>query len=1624
MGDKKTRFGGPRTWGSVLALACMAPQPVFAQSRVASPDLGLLVVYGAAAQSREGDVDHREQIFFSVPADFQDRLYIRVFDPETSGDQDFIYGSPADSETRFRIFGGTGALSGIPYPDMVENGARPVRAPDITASGKQLREKTYDSAPKTDGRWVTLGSVRSKQGEIIDGRSYFRMDVEGLKGNDGNGYSIGLSTARDRNHPPEDFEIFSYQPTIRWPGEGPATQVWFSHEGGPVTVQNFDGANGSLSLGEMYKDIPLRISGQDFWASDTLTPQGNNLALSLSGGFERPNDVSLMVFDKDGAAIALTMPPRIAPVPARPTAIASIAPLSDCASVAFDGSSSLGSPVLTYEWDFGDGTTSDAPAGVHRYTTAGRYVAQLGVIESGERPARGDRTTVDVHVRAAPMAQAGSAIGVAPGETVDFDARGSLASDTPITKYIWTFGDGAKADGARVSHVYPKAGEYTATLRVEDASGHPCFYAMDTRQVFVNHAPFAEAGTDQSGPVGQTFNFSAQDSYDVDGQILDYTWDMGDGAVLAGRDVSHRFESPGRHVVRLTVTDDSGVRNQSSNDAMIVDVNAPPQPNFVAAPRALATGEAFQLDGSLSTDPDGTILYHFWDFGDGNIGEGPVATYAWNTPGRYDVTLTVVDNSDTSSGSQSVRQQVIVNAAPTAHAGEDQFVTASDLWFDAGASTDQDGRIIQYEWDFGDGTTGTGAKVRHAYARPGTYDIALTVQDDSGAPRNRDRDVAQVTVNARPIADAGAPQTVAPGQMFVVDAGASLDPDGAIKDYAWIFPDGTTKHGERVEHHFDTAGLHRVRLSVTDDFPTEAGQDETEILITVNAAPVSVAGTDIVVAPGTMVSFDGSDSFDPDGGALSYRWEFDDLALPLNAAKVERAYVSPGVWGAQLIVTDDSGVANATAVNSRTIRVNHPPIANAGPEILTDTLKVELDASASSDADGDTLLYRWDLGDGSPVRFGQKITHFYTNAGHYPVTLQIDDGSGVENATAIDATSVSINARPVAQAGRNRDVCSGEPILFDASASRDADADLLRYRWNFGDGTNADIVNPTKTYEQPGTYAVTLEVQDETGGVHGTDVDRIAAIVREGPIADAGQDRTVCTNQQIRMDGSGSTDADGAVNAFAWSFGDGREASGEQPVHIFKRPGVHTVTLTITGEAHGTCSPLDTDTAIYTVVASPAQMIAAPLRAATGKPILFTALLKDAGDATPISHSWNFSDGVTGSTAEVIRSFDTPGVYDVTLQTSLEGGNAGCSTLDTVHRIVVNSAPIAALDAPASIASGEALVLDASGSTDTDGAITQFLWDFGDGHTSQGVLGAHRYETPGDYVITLSVTDDAGVANSTTVAETAITVNPRPLAGLTNPGPLCVQSPREWVANVGPDMQATWDFSDGTAAQGNTVSHAFSASGQYPVTLTLDDGKGLANSVSTEVIVAQVNAPPTALAGADRIVCPGDTVALDASSSTDLDGTITEWLWEFSDGVEMRGKRIERAFDQPGQITARLTVTDDSGATCNTAFDEASILVNAPPVVSAGTDRSTLISGAHDFVRFDASEARDPDGHGVFINWDFGDGSNAPGAVARHKYSAQGDFSVTVTATDSTGLACGVSMDTITVKARERDESG
>jgi PKD repeat protein len=247
----------------------------------------------------------------------------------------------------------------------------------------------------------------------------------------------------------------------------------------------------------------------------------------------------------------------------------------------------------------------------------------------------------------------------------------------------------------------------------------------------VNYRPVASFTVECNGV---TCTFTGDASSDSDGTIAAYGWQFGDGATASGATASHTFAGGRSYVVRLIVMDDDGALGTSVQS---VDLNQRPVVSFTAT----CGGLTCTFDGSASSDPDGTIAFFIWRFGDGRDSSGPATmTHTYAAAGTYIVTLTATDTAyGTGTQSQTVS---VVNAPPIASF----TATCSGLTcsLNASGSSDPDGTITSYAWNFGDATTGSGAAKSHTYAAGGTYTVILTVTDNGAATSTQAQSVVVV----------------------------------------------------------------------------------------------------------------------------------------------------------------------------------------------------------------------------------------------------------------------------------------------------------------------------------------------------------------------------------------------------------------------------------------------------------------------------------------------------------------------------------------------------------------------------------------------------------------------------------------------------------------------------------------------------------------------------------------------------------------------------------------------------------------------------------------------------------------------------------------------------------------
>jgi len=498
------------------------------------------------------------------------------------------------------------------------------------------------------------------------------------------------------------------------------------------------------------------------------------------------------------------------------------------------------------------------------------------------------------------------------GEVINFNASDSYDPDGYIASYSWDFGDGTTDSGVTVSHSYVDDGEYSVTLKVVDNRG-----ATDSKtavKLVKNRPPIASLmGYVVSCEKEEIVTFDASSSYDLDGTIVEYFWDFGDGSTATGVKVSTAYTESGAYTVTLTVTDDDGATDTIATSKIVR--NKSPVAIFTESAETVYINETISFNAAESYDPDGTIVNYSWDFGDGNTGTGITVSHAYSDNGFYLVTLTVTDNDGATASAHATK--TVMNRPPVASFTETAETVNTDetISFDASDSSDPDGSIVNYSWDFGDGAKGTGVSVQHAYPQDGTYTVTLTVTDDDGATDTTS--ATKTVLNRIPIASfTESAETVSSGESIHFDASESHDPDGTIVNYLWDFGDGNTAVDVEVDHAYEDDGVYTVTLTVIDDDDATGLATATKNVL--NRSPVaSFTENATIVSKDEAIHFDASESHDPDGIIINYLWEFGDGNTAIGVTS-DHAYSEDGNYTVTLTVIDDDG-ASASLVAAKIV---------------------------------------------------------------------------------------------------------------------------------------------------------------------------------------------------------------------------------------------------------------------------------------------------------------------------------------------------------------------------------------------------------------------------------------------------------------------------------------------------------------------------------------------------------------------------------------------------------------------------------------------------------------------------------------------------------------------------------
>ena len=295
------------------------------------------------------------------------------------------------------------------------------------------------------------------------------------------------------------------------------------------------------------------------------------------------------------------------------------------------------------------------------------------------------------------------------------------------------------------------------------------------------------------------------------------------------------------------------------------------------------------------------------------------------------------------------------------------------------------------------------------------------------------------------------------------------------------------------------------------------------------------------------------------------------------------------------------------------------------------------------------------------------------------------------------------------------------------------------WNWDFGDGANSTQQNPMHTYPKAGNYTVALTVNN----INGTGTKSSYITVSNGLNSLVAAFSASPTAGNAPLNVSFTDSSTGSPVSWKWYFSDGTSSTDQNPVHIFSKPGLYSVTLTASN-ATGSSSVTKSS---YIIVSNGlnapfAAFSAAPTSGSAPLNVSFT----DSSTGSPVSWKWYFSDGTNTTDQNPVHTFSKPGLYTVTLTAS---NAAGSSSVTKSSYITVSNgvnAPVAAFSAPST--SGNA-PLSISFADDSTGSPTSWNWCFGDGINSSDQNPVHIYSKAGKYTVSLTLNNPGGSSTKT-----------------------------------------------------------------------------------------------------------------------------------------------------------------------------------------------------------------------------------------------------------------------------------
>lgn len=755
------------------------------------------------------------------------------------------------------------------------------------------------------------------------------------------------------------------------------------------------------------------------------------------------------------------------------------------------------------------------------------------------------------------------------------------------------------------------------------------------------------------------------------------------------------------------------------------DVPPIPEPPVAGFSADLTNGDAALLV-NFSDASSNIPTQWLWTFGDGDTSTNQNPNHTYTNSGTYTVTLTATNTYG--SDTETRIDYITVSEPPPPEAPVANFIADNLTGVDPHTVNFTDlttGEPTSWNWSFGDGNSSSIQNPSHTYNTPGSYTVVLTVS-------NNTRSDTETRVNYIVITAAPPPPAI---QIFTPIADTHVKSSSVTRNYG---------SETRMRARFGDPDYDMYLKFVV----TGVSQSIDRVLLRLYVDDASNNGGDVYLVANDYNN--GNGVWDENGITFSNAPAINGNSVASIGQTTEGTWVEVDLTSAIQSNGTYSFAISSTSTNSAYYSTKE---GSFSPELIVQTLDQPIVApSALFTADqlsgeaplivnfadqstGNPNSWLWIFGDGNTAAI-QNPEHTYTNPGSYTVALTVSNSNGSDSETRIDYITVSEPLPVLPVANFVADSLSGEAphtINFTDLTT----GQPVSWSWSFGDGNSSATQNPSHVYTNAGTYTITLIVNNADGSDSETKTDYIS--VNDPPLTPP---VAAFTADDVEGDIPHLVNfTDQSTNSptnWIWNFGDGNSSAEQHPAHTYSVAGAYTVTLTVSN-LDGSDSEIKTN---YISVSEPPPPLP-PVAAFTANDVEgdspHTVSFTDQSTNNPTSWFWEFGDGSSSTDQNPDHVYTNPGSYTVILTVSNEEGS------DTITRVfyITVSEPFPTANFSADVRNGfNPLTVNF---TDQSSNIpTSWIWSFGDGNSSTSPNPTHIYETPGNYTVTLTVTNTDG----------------------------------------------------------------------------------------------------------------------------------------------------------------------------------------------------------------------------------------------------------------------------------------